>query len=119
VSSATRVVEVKLEGDDPAPLGEGLLAIPVPGHTAGSTALLADERVLFTGDHLWGDAEGRLGASRAVCWWRWDAQAASMERLAAFRFEAVLPGHGRPWRAPTADVARREVLALARAMRAG
>jgi glyoxylase-like metal-dependent hydrolase (beta-lactamase superfamily II) len=119
VSSGTRGVEVRLEGDDPVPLGEGLVAIPVPGHTAGSAALLADDRVLFTGDHLWGDAEGRLGASRAVCWWSWERQAASMERLAAFRFDVVLPGHGRPWRGGSAEEARREVLALARTMREG
>jgi glyoxylase-like metal-dependent hydrolase (beta-lactamase superfamily II)/ferredoxin len=119
VSAATRGVEVKLEGDEPAPVGAGLVAIPVPGHTAGSAALLADERSLFTGDHLWGDADGRLGASRAVCWWSWERQAASMERLAGFRFEAVFPGHGRPWRAASAEDARRAVRALARAMRAG
>ncbi len=119
VSGGTRGVEVKLEGDDPVPLGAGLAAIPVPGHTAGSSALLADDRWLFTGDHLWGDAEGRLGASRAVCWWSWERQTASMERVAGLRFEAVFPGHGRPWRAPSADEARREVLALARWMRGG
>ncbi len=118
VSAATRGVEVALEGDDPVPLGAGLLAVPVPGHTAGSTALLADERFLFTGDHLWGDADGRLGASRAGCWWSWERQAASMERLAGLRFEAVFPGHGRPWRAASAEDARRAVLALARSMRA-
>ncbi len=117
-SAGTRDVEVRLEGDAPAALAPGLLAIPVPGHTAGSAALLADERVLFSGDHLWGDAEGRLGASRAVCWWSWERQADSMARLASFRFEAVFPGHGRPWRARSAEEARREVAALARAMRA-
>ena len=117
VSGGTRDVEVKLAGDDPVALGDGLVAIPVPGHTAGSAALLAGDRVLFTGDHLWGDAEGRLGASRSVCWWSWERQADSMERLASLRFEAVFPGHGRPWRARSAEEARREVLALARAMR--
>jgi glyoxylase-like metal-dependent hydrolase (beta-lactamase superfamily II)/ferredoxin len=117
VVPATRDVELRLKGDDPVPLGDGLLAIPVPGHTAGSTALLAGERLLFTGDHLWGDAEGRLGASRAVCWWSWIRQADSMERLATFRFEAVFPGHGRPWRAASPGEARREVEALARRMR--
>ncbi len=115
----TRDVERPLEGDAPVALGPGLLAVPVPGHTPGSTALLADETFLFTGDHLWGDASGRLGASRAVCWWDWEAQTRSMERLGALRFEWVLPGHGRPWRAPSAEAARREVLALARAMRDG
>jgi glyoxylase-like metal-dependent hydrolase (beta-lactamase superfamily II) len=117
VGRRTRDVERQLEGDAPAPLATGIVAVPVPGHTPGSTALLVDDRFLFTGDHLWGDAEGRLGASRAVCWWDWDAQARSMERLGALAFEWVLPGHGRPWRAPSADVARREVLALAREMR--
>lgn len=115
----TRDIERPLEGDAPVALGPGLLAVPVPGHTPGSTALLADETFLFTGDHLWGDAAGRLGASRAVCWWSWDAQTRSMERLGALRFEWVLPGHGRPWRARSPEAARAEVLALARAMGGG
>jgi glyoxylase-like metal-dependent hydrolase (beta-lactamase superfamily II)/ferredoxin len=118
LAAGTRDVERPLEGDAPIALGPGLLAVPVPGHTAGSTALLVDGTYLFTGDHLWGDAAGRLGASRAVCWWDWDAQAASMERLGRHRFEWVLPGHGRPWRAASAEAAREEVVALAAAMRA-
>lgn len=113
----TRGVERVVDGDAPVALGEGLTAIPVPGHTAGSTALLVDDSFLFTGDHLWGDADGRLGASRAVCWHDWGEQTASMERLAGFRFTSVFPGHGRPWRAASPEAARREVLALARAMR--
>jgi glyoxylase-like metal-dependent hydrolase (beta-lactamase superfamily II)/ferredoxin len=115
----TRGVERLLEGDAVVALAPGLLAVPVPGHTAGSAALLVEDTFLFTGDHLWGDAAGRLGASRAVCWWDWGAQIASMERLAALRFEWVLPGHGRPWRAPSAEAARPAVLRLAREMRAG
>jgi glyoxylase-like metal-dependent hydrolase (beta-lactamase superfamily II) len=110
-------VEVKLEGDAPVALAPDLTAIPVPGHTAGSAALLAGETYLFTGDHLWGDASGRLGASRAVCWWRWDEQLRSIERLASHRFEWVVPGHGRPWRAPSRDAARSAVLALAAELR--
>ncbi len=117
VGAGTRDVERRLEGDDPVPLGRGLVAVPVPGHTAGSSALLVDETYLFTGDHLWGDAEGRLGASRAVCWWDWDAQLASLERLAALRFEWVLPGHGRPWHGASAGAAAAEVLSLAGTMR--
>lgn len=118
VSRGTRDVERKLEGDAPIPLGPGLVAVPVPGHTAGSCALLADDTFLFTGDHLWGDAAGRLGASAAVCWWDWDAQLASIARLAALRFEWILPGHGRPWRAPSREDAAAAVAALARALRA-
>ncbi len=113
----TRGVERLLEGDAPVPLGRGLLALPVPGHTAGSCALLADETFLFTGDHLWGDSDGRLGASRAVCWWSWDAQLASLERLAAHRFEWVLPGHGRPWHAESPEAARRALRSLIRTLR--
>ncbi len=117
VTAATRGVELRLEGDDPVPLADDLLAIPVPGHTAGSAALLFRETFLFTGDHLWGDAEGRLGASRAVCWWDWGEQARSMARLAAHRFAWVIPGHGRPWRAATVEAAQAAVRALAAEMR--
>ncbi len=117
LSGATRAVERKLEGDLPVALGPGLLAVPVPGHTAGSCALLVDETFLFTGDHLWGDAGGRLGASRAVCWWDWDRQVASLESLESLRFEWVLPGHGRPWRAPAPGGGGEAIRALVRALR--
>ena len=118
VTRRTGEVERRLEGDAPVALAPDLLAVPVPGHTPGSTALLVRDTYLFTGDHLWGDAAGRLGASRAVCWYDWDEQIRSMERLEALSFEWVLPGHGRPWRAPSADEARRAVRALAASMRA-
>ncbi len=118
VSGRTAGVERRLEGDEPVALAPDLLAVPVPGHTPGSTALLARDTFLFTGDHLWGDAAGRLDASRAVCWYDWDAQTRSMERLAALGFQWVLPGHGRPWRAPSPEAARGAVQALAARMRA-
>jgi glyoxylase-like metal-dependent hydrolase (beta-lactamase superfamily II)/ferredoxin len=117
LSHGTRGVERVVEGDAPVGLAPGLLAVPVPGHTAGSMALLAGEEHLFTGDHLWGDAAGRLSASRAVCWYDWAAQAHSMARLSALRFTRVFPGHGRPWSAPTVAVARAAVAALASEMR--
>ncbi len=117
VTRRTGDVERRLEGDAPVVIAPDLLAVPVPGHTAGSTALLVRDTFLFSGDHLWGDADGRLGASRAVCWFDWGAQTQSMERLAAFSFEWVLPGHGRPWRAPSTDAARLAVRALAASMR--
>ncbi len=119
VTAGTRAVERRIEGDDPVPLADDLLAVPVPGHTAGSAALLVADTYLFTGDHLWGDAAGRLGASRSVCWYDWATQVRSVERLAALEFEWVLPGHGRPWRAQSAEAARREVLALAAELRRG
>jgi glyoxylase-like metal-dependent hydrolase (beta-lactamase superfamily II)/ferredoxin len=118
VTAGTRAVERQVDGDDPIALAPDLVVIPVPGHTPGSAALLVRGTYLFTGDHLWGDAAGALDASRAVCWWDWGEQTRSMARLAALTFEWVLPGHGRPWRAPSAEVARREVARLAAAMRA-
>lgn len=81
-------------GDAPTRLAPGYLAIPTPGHTRGSMALLVRDRFLFTGDHLWGEDEHTLGASRGVCWYSWPEQTRSMERLLAYRFEWVLPGHG-------------------------
>jgi glyoxylase-like metal-dependent hydrolase (beta-lactamase superfamily II) len=119
VTHGTREVERKIEGSAPVALAEDLVVLPVPGHTAGSAALLAAEEHLFTGDHLWGDADGALGASRAVCWWDWGDQARSMARLATFRFRRVWPGHGRPWAAATVEEARRAVQALADQMSAG
>ncbi len=116
VTGRTAGVERRLEGDEPVSLAPDLLAVPVPGHTPGSSALLVRGTYLFTGDHLWGDATGQLGASRAVCWYDWAAQTRSMERLAELDFEWVLPGHGRPWRAPSTEAARRAVRTLAARM---
>jgi glyoxylase-like metal-dependent hydrolase (beta-lactamase superfamily II)/ferredoxin len=117
LTARTRGVERLVDGEAPVPLADDLLVLPVPGHTPGSAALLVRERYLFTGDHLWGDAGGRLGASRYVCWYDWGAQTRSMERLAGHRFEWVLPGHGRPWQAPTPEAAAAAVRALAAEMR--
>jgi hypothetical protein len=41
-----------------------------------------------------------------------------VRRLAELPFEAVLPGHGRPWRAASTAEARAEVLRVAAAMEA-
>jgi glyoxylase-like metal-dependent hydrolase (beta-lactamase superfamily II)/ferredoxin len=116
VGHGTRDVEHRPDGDGPVALAPGLVAFPVPGHTAGSAALLSGEEHLFTGDHLWGDAGGRLGASRSVCWHDWGEQIGSMQRLASLRFRRVWPGHGRPWSAATAEAAQDAVRALAARM---
>jgi glyoxylase-like metal-dependent hydrolase (beta-lactamase superfamily II)/ferredoxin len=109
-SAGTRDVERLLEGRDPVRLDDDLVAIPVPGHTRGSTALLYADTFLFTGDHLWwSESDGRLDASRSVCWYSWPEQLRSLERLLDFRFEWVLPGHGGIHRAPSAR-AMRELL---------
>jgi glyoxylase-like metal-dependent hydrolase (beta-lactamase superfamily II)/ferredoxin len=118
VRGATRSVEYKLSGYDPVRLDHDLLAIPVPGHTRGSTALLYKDEILFTGDHLWFSPDaGGLHASRSVCWYSWAEQIRSMERLLDFRFEWVLPGHGRRYRAKSATAMRSELTRLLRVMR--
>ena len=105
-----RAVEQRIEGDDPVALAPDLLAIPVPGHTKGSLALLYRETFLFTGDHLMGTEDGRgLHASRGVCWYSWTEQVRSLRRLLDYRFEWVLPGHGGRYRAPSAAAMRAEL----------
>jgi glyoxylase-like metal-dependent hydrolase (beta-lactamase superfamily II)/ferredoxin len=88
-------VEVALEGEEPVRLASDLVAIPTPGHTEGSACLLFAGRWLFSGDHLaLNPRTGRLYAFRTATWFDCDVQTRSMERLAAFDFEWVLPGHG-------------------------
>ena len=117
VTRATRDVEVQLEGDAPVELGPGLLAIPVPGHTRGSCALLVDDDYLFTGDHLWGEDDGTLGMGRNVCWYSWDDQVASLEKLLAYRFTWVLPGHGRRLQAASPEAMHEKVRRLLRGVK--
>ncbi len=108
VVAGTREAEIKLEGDEAIPFDDEALFIPVPGHTPGSTCLLY-RGFLFSGDHAWSDAKGeRVVASRGVCWYDWGRQTASMARLADYRFEWLLPGHGLRCRLP-ADRMREEV----------
>ncbi len=106
----TREVEVQPTGTDPIRLDEDLLMIPVPGHTEGHMVLLYRNKYLFTGDHLaFSAALGHLYAFERFCWYSFDEQRKSMKRLLDYDFEWVLPGHGRPFHAPAAQM--REELA--------
>jgi glyoxylase-like metal-dependent hydrolase (beta-lactamase superfamily II)/ferredoxin len=97
-------LERRVGGSDAVRLDDELTVIPVPGHTRGSLALLYRDKFLFTGDHLWWDEDDeRLDMGRGVCWYSWDEQLRSLERLRAYRFEWVLPGHGRRFRAASPD----------------
>jgi glyoxylase-like metal-dependent hydrolase (beta-lactamase superfamily II)/ferredoxin len=110
--------ELVLDGGEPQRLAPGVTAVPTPGHTAGHMVLLADNRLLFTGDHLDFDSDRRrLAASRDYCWYSWPKQIESMRRLLEFRFEWVLPGHGRRVRLP-ADEMRRQLELLVAEMEA-
>jgi glyoxylase-like metal-dependent hydrolase (beta-lactamase superfamily II)/ferredoxin len=115
--SAQPGAEVVLDGAGPWELAPGFLAIATPGHTKGHCVLLFDDRFLFTGDHLDWDRDGkRLSASQEHCWYSWSRQAESMARLAEYRFEWILPGHGQKVRL-TSDAMRREMLRLVDSMR--
>ena len=60
---------------------------------------------MFTGDHLaWSPTRDTLIAFRDACWYSWPVQTRSMERLLDYRFEWVLPGHGRIHHAPAAEM---------------
>ncbi|HEX6184025.1 MAG TPA: MBL fold metallo-hydrolase [Pyrinomonadaceae bacterium] len=89
-------VEHVVEGGDEARLDADLVVIPTPGHTRGHAVLLYRDKYLFTGDHLaWSPTRNSLTAFRSACWYSWPAQTRSMEKLLDYRFEWVLPGHGR------------------------
>lgn len=111
VDERTRDVETRIEGLAPVDLDADLRVVPVPGHTAGSACLVHRSTFLFSGDHVaWSPSRGHVYAFRDACWHDWDEQIASMERLAAERFEWILPGHGRRCRleaeAMPAEIAR-------------
>jgi len=107
VRSGTAMIELQPTGSEPLELDERLLMIPTPGHTRGHAVFLYDERFLFTGDHLaWSESRGHLYAFRSACWYSWPEQIRSMERLLAYRFEWVLPGHGRPVHLPADEMRR-------------
>jgi glyoxylase-like metal-dependent hydrolase (beta-lactamase superfamily II)/ferredoxin len=89
-------IERIVEGDVETHLDRDLVVIPTPGHTRGHAVLLYRDKYLFTGDHLaWSPTRRALTAFRSACWYSWDAQIRSMERLFDYSFEWVLPGHGR------------------------
>ncbi|MEA2162559.1 MAG: hypothetical protein QOK37_686 [Thermoanaerobaculia bacterium] len=96
VHGRTSSIELQPNGIDPIALGDDIIMIPTPGHTKGHAVFLYRNRYLFTGDHLaWSERRGHLYAFRNACWYSWPEQIRSMERLLDYRFEWVLPGHGR------------------------
>lgn len=108
---ATPSAERIIDGEDPVRVGPEFHIIPVPGHTAGSMALLYRERFLFTGDHLWWDPHTRsLEAPTRLIWRKW-TMIESIRKLLDYRFEWVLAGHGNRVHLSSMDM-RRHLLAL-------
>jgi len=96
VQADTQVVEIKLSGLETITLTPDIQIIPVPGHSKGHTVLLYQNKFLFSGDHLaWSPYLKHLYAFHRFCWYSWPEQIKSMEKLADYDFEWILPGHGR------------------------
>lgn len=114
--SAERVIE----GEGVVRIGSEFHIIPVPGHTAGSMALLYRERFLFTGDHLWWDAHSQsLQAPTRLIWRKWTLMD-SLRKLLDYRFEWVLAGHGDRVQCPSSDMhAHLQALLVRRETRTG
>jgi len=107
--------ETVIDGNEAIELAPGFVAIPTPGHTAGHCVLLVDDRFLFTGDHLdWDRDERQLSASPDYCWHSWPKQTESMERLADYPFEWILPGHGQRVKMPSGEMRQQMAELVAR-----
>ncbi|WOX20094.1 4Fe-4S domain-containing protein [Streptomyces solicathayae] len=85
-----------IRGLEDVQIGEGVTAVPLPGHTRGSVLYLADDRYCFSGDSFyWSRMTGDLEIAESVTWYSIEELAASLDRVAGrLRFEHVLPGHG-------------------------
>ena len=104
VQPDTSDVEIKLSGTEAIEFAPDIQIIPVPGHSLGHTVLLYKNKFLFTGDHLaWSPYLEQLYAFRRFCWYSWTEQIKSMEKLANYTFEWVLPGHGRRYHGSVAE----------------
>jgi glyoxylase-like metal-dependent hydrolase (beta-lactamase superfamily II) len=107
IDLGTKDVEIQLKGIDPIAIADELLIIPVPGHTKGHTGLIYEQKYLFSGDHLaWSEENNRLIAFKNACWYSWKELVLSMQRLADYPFEWVLPGHGRRYHNDLESMAR-------------
>jgi glyoxylase-like metal-dependent hydrolase (beta-lactamase superfamily II)/ferredoxin len=98
ITADTAAIEHQITGMEPILLDghPDLLIIPTPGHTRGHTVLIYKQTFLFSGDHLaWSPTLQHLIGFRNACWYSWDTQVQSMQRLADYDFAWVLPGHGR------------------------
>jgi glyoxylase-like metal-dependent hydrolase (beta-lactamase superfamily II)/ferredoxin len=103
-SEAVPGAERIIEGEEPIRLAPQFQALPVPGHTSGSMALLYDDQFLFTGDHLWWNPDTKTLGSPQNLVWRERVLVASIEKLLAYRFEWVLAGHGDRVKLPVQDM---------------
>ena len=79
----------------------GLRVVHVPGHTAGSIALVRDDGAVFSGDALLADKDGNALQPDPKLAEDPDQAADSAERIKALHPKPLLPGHGAPSRTAT------------------
>ncbi|HUT86841.1 MAG TPA: MBL fold metallo-hydrolase [Candidatus Heimdallarchaeota archaeon] len=79
------------DGDRLTKYGLDATILHVPGHSAGSTAMLTDERELFSGDFL----ENRTRPSIATVVDDTEALKVSFKRVRKLDIRIVYPGHGK------------------------
>ncbi len=93
-----------IDGEDAIRAEPEFVIIPVPGHTAGSMALLYNNRFLFSGDHLWWDRDlKQLGTPERLVWDDGQLER-SIRKLLNHSFEWLLPGHGERIHLPRHDM---------------
>ena len=95
-SDAQKDAEVILEGEEAHQIDLAEIHF-TPGHTRGHLVLLWNEKYLFTGDHFaWVSNLKRFGSFRNACWYSWERQIESVQKMDAFQnVEWVFPGHGK------------------------
>lgn len=86
--------EIVLDGFEPVDILPDFKVIPTPGHSRGHCSLLYRDRYLFSGDHLWWDRDLKALDTPNHYFWDKAEQIRSAEKLLAYSFEWVLPGHG-------------------------
>jgi len=90
--------EIVLDTFEPTSFGSDFVIIGTPGHTEGHCMLIYKNKFLFSGDTLTSHVrfnEPLEAWSPLYCWFDFDVLAKSLERLAEYDFEWLLPGHGR------------------------
>ncbi|MDV7340471.1 MBL fold metallo-hydrolase [Terasakiella sp. A23] len=88
--------EMIVKGDDSVTLDSAELHL-TPGHTRGHMVMVWAGKYLFSGDHYaWIMRDRRFGSFRSACWYSWEEQIASVEKMKTFSdIEWVFPDHGR------------------------
>lgn len=87
--------DIVLRGEEDFVLDDDAKIIPVPGHTKGHTVLLYKNRYLFSGDHLAYKKSGDyLYMFENYCWYDWNKQLDSLDKLLKYDFACVYAGHG-------------------------